>query len=182
MPMTPEELDLTQLVTSIWSTTLDLHVEPLTSLPPASASQPAMEAQIQIVGDWLGAVVVHAAPGLVARVAQRMFSLGDRPPSLNDMQDAFGEIANIIGGNIKGLLSDEGARLSLPTVVQGRDYQTSIPGTRQAVRGLFTCDGHPLVVTILRADVAVADSAAVGQTRSPATPAGPGGSRSPSRV
>jgi hypothetical protein len=81
-----------------------------------------------------------------------MFSLGERPPTLADMQDAFGEVANITGGNLKGILSVDGAHLSLPTVVQGRDYTVSIPGSQEIARGVFTCEGRPLVVTVLRAE------------------------------
>jgi len=169
MPMTPEELNITDVVNFVWSTTLDLHVEPMAKIPSASTSQPAMEAQVHIAGDWQGVVVLHAAPSLVANVAQRMFSLGDQPPTLDDMQDAFGEVANITGGNIKGLLSEGGAHLSLPTVVQGRDYQVSIPGSRQVARGVFACQGQPLVVTILQADPVGGDAKAMGLPRQVAT-------------
>lgn len=164
MPMTPDDLDLAGIVGFIWSTTLELYVEPATSVP-AGSSEPAMEAQVHIAGDWQGVVVLHAAPSLVATVARRMFSLGDGAPTLADMQDAFGEVANITGGNLKGLLSDGGAHLSLPTVVQGRDYHVSIPGSRQVAHGIFACEGHPLVVTILQADQAQGDAKVMGQAR-----------------
>ena len=36
----------------------------------------------------------------------------------DDMQDAFGEIANVIGGNLKGLMP-EGGTLTLPIVTSG---------------------------------------------------------------
>ena len=151
MPMSTEDLDLTELVGFIWLTTLEMAVEPAADAPRA-ASEPVMEAQVHITGDWQGAVVLHAAPALVTKIAQRMFSLGDRTPSLDDMLDAFGEMANITGGNLKGLLSAGEAHLSLPAVVQGCDYQVSIPGSRQVARKAFSCDGLPLVVTLLEPD------------------------------
>lgn len=153
MAMTPEELDLNEVLGFIWSTTLEMSLEPTERLPAGSAAEPAMEAQVHIAGDWQGAVVLHAAPSLVASVARRMFSLGEQPPTLDDMQDAFGEVANITGGNLKGLLSDGGAHLSLPTVVQGRDYSVTIPGSQEVARRAFVCEGFPLVVTIMRADL-----------------------------
>mgnify|MGYP001184926511 CR=1 FL=1 len=42
-----------------------------------------------------------------------------------DMQDAFGEIANVIGGNLKGLMP-EGGTLTLPIVTSG---PPGMPGT-----------------------------------------------------
>lgn len=152
MPISAEDLDLTELVGFVWLTTLEMTVEPAGDEPVRNASEPAMEAQVQITGDWQGAVVLHAAPSLVAKVAQRMFSLGENMPSLDDMLDAFGEMANITGGNLKGLLSEGNAHLSLPAVVQGRDYQVSIPGSRQIARRAFSCQGLPLVVTLLEPD------------------------------
>ncbi|MEZ5284160.1 MAG: chemotaxis protein CheX [Vicinamibacterales bacterium] len=151
MSVRPEDLDLNEIVSFAWSTTLGLQVDPLADIPATFTVQPATQAQVHISGSFAGVVVLQATPALAALVAERMFMLGDQPPSLDELQDAFGEMANIIGGNVKGLLSDGGAHLSLPTVVQGHDFTVHVRGTRPLARGVGICAGQPLVVTLLTA-------------------------------
>jgi chemotaxis protein CheX len=151
MPMMPGDIDLSDLISLIWSTTLDLPLEIVPDAEETPWTQPAMQAQVHVTGEWQGVVVLHAPPALVAAIAQRMFSLGDQAPTLEDMQDAFGELANICGGNIKGQLSSGQAQLSLPIVVQGNDYRVSFRGSTQIKRSFFLCNGQPLVLTVFQA-------------------------------
>jgi chemotaxis protein CheX len=150
--MTPPERDIIELVDMIWSTTLGFAIHAVDAADRREWTLPAVEAQVHIAGTWQGVVVLHTSQALAARVAQRMFDLGSAPPSAEDMQDAFGEVANITGGNIKGLLSEGDAHLSLPAVFQGFDYSVRVPGSRQVARVEFICDGEPLVVTVLHAE------------------------------
>jgi len=150
--MNPSEHDIIELVDMIWSTTLGFEIHPVDAESRDEWTLPAVEAQVHIAGTWQGVVVLHTSKALAARVAQRMFDLGTEPPTPEDMQDAFGELANIAGGNIKGLISEGDAHLSLPAVVQGFDYSVRVPGSRQVARVEFICDGEPLVVTVLHAE------------------------------
>jgi Chemotaxis phosphatase CheX len=70
-------------------------------------------------GTLLGVQVRVAGP-LAHALATRMFASDD--PSTGDLLDAVGELANILGGNIKALLFTLSgpARLSLPSAVLGR--------------------------------------------------------------
>ena len=63
--------------------------------------------------------------------------------------DAVGELANMVGGSLKGLVPGP-SRLSLPTVVDGSDYSTKIPGAKQVVQAALSAAGEPLIVTVLR--------------------------------
>ena len=46
---------------------------------------------------------------------------------MKDVQDAIGEIANMLGGNLKTILSDRGKdiQLSLPSTISGEEYNFS---------------------------------------------------------
>jgi chemotaxis protein CheX len=165
--MIPPERDIVDLVDMIWSTTLGMETHALArdAADRDEWTLPAIEAQVHIAGTWQGVVVLHTSEALAARVAQRMFNLGSEPPTQEDMQDAFGEVANITGGNIKGLLSEGDAYLSLPAVVQGFDYSIRVPGSQQISRVEFTCEGEPLVVTVLHAEQAGAAGGQVHRRR-----------------
>lgn len=150
--MIPTDHDLATLVQMIWSTTLGLEMAPGAAPDDASLwPTPSVEAQVHITGTWRGVVVLHASHALAVKVAHIMLSLGRRNPTPEDIQDAFGEVANMTGGNIKGLLADSDARLSLPSVVLGADYSVRVPRSRQMLRGVYYCDGEPMVVTLLEA-------------------------------
>ena len=149
------EGEITELIGMIMSTAVDLEVQAMAPGSTDARVQPVVGGAIQITGTWLGVVVLHASEVLAARCAQRMLDLGPTPPTTREMEDAFGELINMAGGNIKGLLSESGARLSLPMVMRGHDYSVRVPGTRQVGRFEYACDGEPLVITVLEGAVEV---------------------------
>ena len=55
----------------------------------------------------------------------------------------------MIGGNIKALFS-EPSSLSLPAMVEGKDYNLRVPGTCEVSRLIFNCEQWPFVVTLLQ--------------------------------
>ena len=149
--MIPSERDIYELVAMIWSTTLGMDVSEQPPGRDAAWTEPSVEAQVHITGNWRGVVVIHASQGVAAKAAHSMLKLGRRSPTPEDIQDVFGEIANMTGGNIKGLLCDVDAKLSLPSVVLGRDYAVRVPRTQQLRKVTLSCEGEPLVVTLLEA-------------------------------
>jgi chemotaxis protein CheX len=151
--MQPNEQDIIDLVSMIWATTLEMPIRARTSSDREAWPASPIESQVHITGSWRGAVVLHTSEALANRITQKMFGLGTDTLSVEDRQDAVGEITNITGGNIKGLLSDGDAQLSLPAVVQGTSYAVRVPGSRQISRLEFVSDGEPLVVTVLEAEM-----------------------------
>jgi hypothetical protein len=81
-------------------------------------------------GSLLG-VQVRVAGRLAHALTTRMFA--SDAPSTGDLLDAVGELANILGGNVKALLFTLSgpARLSLPSAVLGRP--AGLPPARHAV-------------------------------------------------
>ncbi len=147
--MIPSDRDIYDLVSMIWSTTLGMEVSEQPPEREGAWMEASVEAQIHITGTWRGVVVLHASRLIAARAAHHMLNLGRRNPTPEDIQDVFGEIANMTGGNIKGLICDADARLSLPSVVLGRDYAVRVPRTQQLRKVTLSCEGEPLVVALL---------------------------------
>ena len=61
-----------------------------------------------------------------------------------DVEDAIGEIANMIGGNVKSMLSEKGRDidLSLPSTVSGKEYGFhSIKGAEKTIIPLRAAEG-----------------------------------------
>jgi hypothetical protein len=95
--------------------------------PPAYALLAVSDASD---GSLLG-VQVRIAGRLAHALARRMFASDD--PTTGDLLDAVGELANILGGNVKALLFTLSgpARLSLPSAVLGRP--AGLPPARHVV-------------------------------------------------
>lgn len=102
---------------------------------------------VTITGDWEGAVTVECSPPLAVRTATKI--LQSDVATREDVCDALGEIANMIGGNIKAMLSGT-CHLSLPSVVSGDDFRTRFPGTEKLYTLRFQCAGDAIIVSVLK--------------------------------
>lgn len=144
------EHDVAVLIDEIWMTTLGLatqRIEPGQAPLPTSAE--TFDGIINITGDWQATVALQIPKVLAAHVAAVMFHLEPgTAPTTEDMQDAIGELTNMLGGNIKALLSGE-CHLSLPAVVEGRGYTVRVPSSHIAERVAFVCQGHQAVVNLM---------------------------------
>nr|WP_321468763.1 chemotaxis protein CheX [uncultured Desulfobulbus sp.] len=97
--------------------------EPLQKLGPMKQSITGM---VGLAGTHKGVLAVHF-PKQIALAVTGSF-LGMEVEEINeDVQDAIGEIANMLGGNLKTILSDRGKdiQLSLPSTISGEEYNFS---------------------------------------------------------
>ena len=82
-------------------------------VPPAAE---LVSAWVDIIGPWTGSVVLTCAPATAEALTESV--LMTRPPTVvddEDVADALGELANVLGGNIKSVLPGE-SRLGLPQI------------------------------------------------------------------
>jgi hypothetical protein len=87
-------------------------------LVPIPGELPAdvVSSWVDVVGPWTGTVVLTTGRETAAGLTRAL--LGDHTPDeleYEDIADAFGEIANVVGGNVKAALPGPSA-LSLPDV------------------------------------------------------------------
>ena len=78
---------------------------------------------IGLAGTYKGVLAIHM-PNKVALAVTSSF-LGMDVEEINaDVEDAIGELANMLGGNVKTILSEKGRdiSLSLPSTISGREY------------------------------------------------------------
>ena len=102
-------------------------------------------ASVEIRGDHLTVIEVFAHDQLMAKMAEVMFNSDQGSLSELEIRDAFGEIANMIGGNVKGSIGEEAA-LSLPMIGQGHDWQDRLP--HGSLQTTFECCGFPLTIVV----------------------------------
>ena len=145
------EGDLETIMESIWDSILGL---PLRRADAASCDlrpRSLVTGCVLITGAWQGAMTVECSAALARRIASVLFGIDPGRATEEDVQDALGEIANMAGGNVKSLLPAPSA-ISLPAVAEGNDYRMGVPGGRSVSRASFTCEGEPLLVTLIERD------------------------------
>ncbi len=142
------EQEIIALTQYIWGATLNLDVVPHDMAGPAVTGGRTLDGVINITGAWAGALVLQVPEHVARRAAAVMFELAEGDATLEDMQDAVGELTNMTGGNVKALLEGQ-CQLSLPAVVEGRDYSIRVPGSEAVTRVTFDVDGEPFVVSLL---------------------------------
>ncbi len=133
--MTPAADAMNTMVSEVWEALVG---EPI-ALATASHRDNLLGAKVEIFGEWMGEVTVSCSDVLAERLATLMFG---EPPRKNDINDALGELANMLGGNIKAFLPQP-CHLSLPVVAP------IDPGLRGETYG-FEYAGEPLVVRLLQ--------------------------------
>jgi chemotaxis protein CheX len=138
--------DIEGITRTIWATLFDLPLE----LGDAAGlgAESSVTSCVQIDGEWHGALVLKCPMALAQTLTAQMFQT-ESAPDLDDVRDALGELANVVGGNVKALLPAP-SQISLPAVAIGSDYELSVIGTSKVASVSFRCDGHPLIVTLLQ--------------------------------
>ena len=141
------EDDLTALTGGVFEAFLGMAAEP--AVPDPNATGPVYTSSVAISGGWDGSVSIIIPVPLARAAAAAMFGMGDDELGNEEVADSVGELANIIGGNIKGMI-EEPCSLSLPMVAVGSDYQVSVPGTELLQSVSLYSEGHTFQVTVHR--------------------------------
>jgi CheY-specific phosphatase CheX len=103
---------------------------------------------VTIEGPRRSTVTVGCRREFAQRIAAAM--LGENAQALaDDWRDALAELTNVVGGNVKALISmlaGETCRLGLPTVASGRPASSAQTPRRDLA---FSCDGEIVMVNLV---------------------------------
>jgi len=114
---------------------------------PWRPSADRLTAAVHLAGDWSGALLLEVDRAQACRLAGRFLSI-DTPRAVDDVvRDVLGELANMIGGNLKCVLT-KGIQLSMPSVVDGNDYSLRVCGAEIRERLAFESAEGPFWVTV----------------------------------
>ena len=96
---------------------------------------------IGMAGTHKGVLAIHL-PYHVAKAITGSFLGMDVDEINEDVEDAVGELANMLGGNVKTILSDKGRDidLSMPTTISGHHYDFQPTKEVERIVILFNCE------------------------------------------
>lgn len=142
---------VTSAVSGVFATMLQipLQVEPHGS--PVRNGEAQVAGSVGFIGPLSGVVYVYSTQTFARRMTSELLGTRDKVPADEMVNDAVGEITNMIVGNIKSRLTDRGMScvLTIPSIVRGSHF--SIEATSSAQRRIcsYDCEGNQLVVEVL---------------------------------
>ena len=144
-PVLPDRYDVEQIVSEVFGSFLG--GDDALPLPAAGDSgDPAVTASVSITGGWDGHVVFGCSTAAARTAAAVLLMMGEDELAEADVADAVGELANMIGGNIKSLLPSPSA-LTLPLVSLG-GAALHLPSSTEVVRLDLAWQGQPIHVSV----------------------------------
>jgi chemotaxis protein CheX len=111
---------------------------------PGDLPDDVLSSWVDVVGPWTGSVVITTGRQTAAELTRAL--LGDYAPEIlehEDVADAFGEIANVVGGNVKAALPGPSA-LGLPEVGDA----PAVRNPEDVVRVDVLWRGQPLSISV----------------------------------
>ncbi len=114
---------------------------------PVSRFKCSITGMVGFAGTYSGVISIHCPVPLALKVTSNMLGV-DCDEINDDLNDAIGEIANMLGGSVKQVLSKGGldVKLSIPTVISGEDYTVNSLSDNDCVVVPFSFEEHTLLV------------------------------------
>lgn len=140
---------LQQVVNDVCSGMLGLNLEPAESA--VCDESDALSAVVRISGGWESLVQVLAPRCTARTIASTMFAMDEADLTEAEIHDAVGEIVNMVGGNLKGIVEGTRERDSILSIPCVGDADAGSPFGSQFV-GVsvgHSCEGNPLIVRLL---------------------------------
>ena len=148
---------VTSAVTGVFSTMLSYSINssPSASLPNAGSGNGAtshVAGGVGFGGDVTGVVYIVVAAGFAREITCRLLGIGDAEIESESMvNDAIGELANMVVGQIKSQLCDRGMPcvLTIPSIVRGSSFSLEGCSTDEHNAYRFLCANQQLSVEVL---------------------------------
>jgi chemotaxis protein CheX len=123
----PTVKDLLVIMDQVWMSYLDPDgVDPLLPVDDQPVAND-MRAWVAITGTWEGHVLVSCSRAQARNLAAAFLDMTPDEVTAEDVADVLGELANIVGGNLKSMLPP-GCTLSTPSYVDQGEGPVPAPG------------------------------------------------------
>ncbi|MBI2688868.1 MAG: chemotaxis protein CheX [Acidobacteria bacterium] len=141
--------EVARIVQDVLSTMTDYPVAP--GAAPYTPHAGRVTCSVYFAGVWNGAVLIDCSLAMAFAFTSRLMGIPKPVQVDNDVFDALGELANMVGGNLKPVLP-RGVSLSIPSVVEGSHYSLHVCGANRNKRMAFDGPDGPFWVTLVETE------------------------------
>jgi len=140
---------VSETVIDVFDTMLSAQLEPTDTIPSESLDGLRNVGSVSFAGDAAGMVSIHVDDNFTRELAADM--LGKEIEELEgdeEIRDMLGEVANIVGGNLKSAFTDAGlaCALSTPSFTTGTDFKIESLNMEKYERFAFRNDDNVVFV------------------------------------
>lgn len=109
----------------------------------------SISGMVGLAGSYTGILSVHCPQSFALTITSNMLGM-DVEEMGEDVNDALGEIANMLGGYVKMVLSKGGMdiNLSIPTIISGEEYSINSMAESDCVVVPFTHGDNKFLVSL----------------------------------
>ena len=143
--MTIELSAIAQIVESVFDAMLGITLEEIGT--PWFPAPDRLTAAVHLSGAWNGALMLECSRRQACRLAARFLSMEPVNAVDDVVRDVLGELANMIGGNLKSILA-RGIHISMPCVVDG-EYFYRVCGSEVRDQLAFRSEEGTFWITVL---------------------------------
>lgn len=128
---------------------LMLGVELTSASEPLSEEGVTITSMVGLAGSLCGLLSLRCSTHSAALMASKMLGI-DVGSNGDEMQDAVGEVCNMVAGNFKNKIAGlgDGCQLSVPTVITGEDYSLRTLSNDYTIDSKFLFEGSPVIFSI----------------------------------
>jgi chemotaxis protein CheX len=139
-------------VTEVFSTMLNFKVRLDRECTALINGEGHVAGSVGFIGRVSGVVFVYSTNSFARRMTSSLLGLTDHEIDGDEMvNDAMGELSNMVVGHLKSRLSDRGMPcvLTIPSIVRGNHFTIEPVSSTERRIYFFQCDGSQLVVEVL---------------------------------
>lgn len=149
--------DMDQLVSTavraVFGTMLNLPVVQEPNKSEVSHGEPHVAGSVGFIGTVSGVVYVYSTVSFARQVTRRILGLKEEAanPREEMVNDAIGELTNMVVGHIKSRLTDRGMKcvLTIPSIVRGNEFSIEPTASTHRRFSFFRCADNQVVVEAL---------------------------------
>lgn len=146
LELEPFRTDIYGLSESVFLSMLKLEVHPADV--ELLVDSEMITGAVYFAGSWKGAVLLQCNRTQACDFTARLMGIRTPEKFDDDVRDAVGEVANIIGGNMKPILP-HGIALSMPSVVEGYPSVLRVCSSSPIIRLAFASTIGVFWITII---------------------------------
>jgi chemotaxis protein CheX len=152
-PVMIDDLDhlVSSAVASVFRTMLNLPVEEETESASPAEGEAQIAGSVGFIGVVSGVVFIYSTVTFARNVTSRMLGAEHAVTGEEMVNDAFGEITNMIVGHIKSRLADRGMTcvLTIPSILRGTNFTVEPTSSTRRRISNFRCADTRVVVEVL---------------------------------
>jgi chemotaxis protein CheX len=138
-------------VGEVFRTMLSLEVELAEPVSLQEFGETLVAAYVGFTGEANGVVYLHATASFARKMAGCMLGMAEEELDDEMVNDAVGELSNMIVGSVKSCLCDSGTPcvLTIPSIMRGNNFKVEVsPSQHHRLLG-FSCGKDRVLVELL---------------------------------